>query len=184
MHKNRRLASVRVCNSNRRPQSGQNFPPVLKIELWSRACLATLTFYTACTVRVTIFSTGGKFRPVARFLRSYTLLFQSPVLMRSWCTKCIPANSRAHQLVCSHAWHTLVVIGPPAWGERGEGVHRNHYPPSPLAWTKSENCCWEQEVQRRQQAWACSTLLQHSLWSTLEHACVCCNEIRSNTCIC
>ena len=77
VHKNRRLASVRVCNSNRRPQSGRNFPPVLKIELWSRACLATLTFYTACTVRVTIFSTGGKFRPVARFLRSYIHSYSS-----------------------------------------------------------------------------------------------------------
>ena len=40
----------------------QNFPPVLKIELWSRIRLATLTFYAACTVCVTILSTGGKFR--------------------------------------------------------------------------------------------------------------------------
>ena len=42
---------------------------------------------------------------------------------------------------CSHAWHTLVVIVPLAWRGRGEGVHRNHYRSSPLAWTKSENCC-------------------------------------------
>jgi len=40
-------------------------------------------FYATCTVRVTIFSTGGKFRPVS-ILRSYTLLLKSPVLMRSW----------------------------------------------------------------------------------------------------
>ena len=32
---------------------------------------------------VTVFSTGGKFRPVS-ILRSYTLLLYSPVLMRSW----------------------------------------------------------------------------------------------------
>ena len=40
-------------------------PPVLqwyllKIEHWSHACLAPLTFYTACAVPVTIFSTGRK----------------------------------------------------------------------------------------------------------------------------
>ena len=40
-------------------------PPVLqwcllKIEHWSHARLAPLTFYTACAVPVTIFSTGGK----------------------------------------------------------------------------------------------------------------------------
>ena len=43
----------------------QNFPPVLKIELWSHAHMATVTLYAACTVCVTIFSTGGKFRPVS-----------------------------------------------------------------------------------------------------------------------
>jgi len=37
---------------------------LLKIEHWSCACLATLTFYVACAVRATIFSTGGKFHPV------------------------------------------------------------------------------------------------------------------------
>ena len=58
---------VRVCNSNRSPKSGRNFPPVLKIELWSRARIATLTFYAACAVPVTIFSTGGKLRPVLIF---------------------------------------------------------------------------------------------------------------------
>jgi len=31
---------------------------------WSHARLATLTLYATCAVRVTIFSTGGKFRPV------------------------------------------------------------------------------------------------------------------------
>jgi len=40
---------------------------VLKIENWSCARLATLTFYIACAVRVTIFSTGGKFRPALIF---------------------------------------------------------------------------------------------------------------------
>ena len=30
--------------------SGRNFLPVLKIELWSHARIATLTFYTACAV--------------------------------------------------------------------------------------------------------------------------------------
>ena len=55
----------------------------LKIEHWSHARLAKLTFYAACAVRVTIFSAGGKFRP-DRFLRSYTLLLWSPVLMHSW----------------------------------------------------------------------------------------------------
>ena len=39
-------------------------------------------------MHVTIFSTGGKFRPV----RSYTLLLQSPVLMPSW-SVCIFVNS-------------------------------------------------------------------------------------------
>ena len=58
---------VRACNSNRSPYSGQNYWTVLKIELWSCAHLATLTFYAACAVRVTIFSTGGKFRPVPIF---------------------------------------------------------------------------------------------------------------------
>jgi len=36
-------------------------------------------FYSACTVRVTIFSTGGKFRPVS----NYVLLLKSPVIMDS-----------------------------------------------------------------------------------------------------
>ena len=62
---------VRACNSNRSPESERNIPPVLKIEHWSPR-LATLTFYTACAVRVTIFSTGGKFHPVSMFTRSYS----------------------------------------------------------------------------------------------------------------
>jgi len=39
----------------------------LNIEHWSRARLATLTFYAACAVRVTIFNTGGKFHPASIF---------------------------------------------------------------------------------------------------------------------
>ena len=39
-------------------------------------------FYTACAVRVSIFSTGGKIRSV-QFLRSYTLLLKSPILTHS-----------------------------------------------------------------------------------------------------
>ena len=38
---------------------------ILKIQHWLRARLATLTFYAAYAVCVTIFSTGGKFRPVS-----------------------------------------------------------------------------------------------------------------------
>ena len=63
-----RATRVRACNSNRSPWSGRNLPPALKIEHWSRAHIATLTFYTACAVRVTIFSTGGKFHPVSIFM--------------------------------------------------------------------------------------------------------------------
>ena len=37
-------------------------------------CLTTMAYvYTACTVRVTIFSTGGKVRPVSSFTELYTL---------------------------------------------------------------------------------------------------------------
>ena len=55
----------------------------MKIEHWSRACLATLTFYAACAVHVTIFSTGGKFRPVLIFtyLHALTLVACSYVLL-------------------------------------------------------------------------------------------------------
>ena len=57
---------------------------VLKVEHWSRACLATLTFYTACGVRVSIFSTGGKFRHVSIFtqLHALTLVPYSYVLLQ------------------------------------------------------------------------------------------------------
>ena len=34
-----------------------------KIEHWSHARLAMLTFYATCAVRVTIFSTGGEIPP-------------------------------------------------------------------------------------------------------------------------
>ena len=57
---------------------------VLKIEHWSRACLATLTFYAACTVHVTIFSTGGKFRPVSIFTQLHALT----LVTRSWDVHC------------------------------------------------------------------------------------------------
>ena len=64
---------VRACNSNKGPQSGRNFTPVLKMELWSRVCIATITFYAVCVVHVTIFSTGGKFRPVSIFTQLHAL---------------------------------------------------------------------------------------------------------------
>ena len=72
----RRATKVRACNSNRRPQSEQNFPPVLKIEQRSRARLATSTL---CAVRV---SNDGKFRPVAIFtqLHALTLVARSYAL--------------------------------------------------------------------------------------------------------
>ena len=43
------------------------------MENWSRACLATLIFYAVCAVHVTIFSTGGKFHPVAIFMWLHAL---------------------------------------------------------------------------------------------------------------
>ena len=37
-------------------------------------CLATMAYvYAACIVRVTTFSTGGKFQPVSNFTESHTL---------------------------------------------------------------------------------------------------------------
>ena len=74
---------VRACNSNKSPQSGQIFTPVLKIELWSHVCIARLTFYAVCVVHVTIFSTGGKFRPVLIFtyLHALTLVARSYALL-------------------------------------------------------------------------------------------------------
>ena len=56
---------------------------MLKIELWSRARLATLTFYAACAVRVTIFITGGKFCPVSIFmlLHALTLVARTYVVL-------------------------------------------------------------------------------------------------------
>ena len=50
------------------------------MEHWSRGRLATLTFYA---VRVTIFSTGGKFRPVSIFmeLHALTLVARSYALL-------------------------------------------------------------------------------------------------------
>ena len=62
--------------------------------------MATLTFYAVCIVHVTIFSTGGKFRPVSIFTqlhaltlvaRSYALLLlaiiqtQKAVIIKSIC---------------------------------------------------------------------------------------------------
>ena len=67
----RMATRVRACNSNRSPQSGRSFPLVLKIELWSRARIAILTFYTACGVCVTVLAGNSA---LFRFLRSYTQL--------------------------------------------------------------------------------------------------------------
>ena len=46
---------------------------------WSCARLATLTFYTACAVRVTILVLAGN-STLLRILRSYMLLLKSPVV--------------------------------------------------------------------------------------------------------
>ena len=56
------------CTKNRTPS---------QVRAWQQCIMAN--FNTACTGRVTIFSTGGKFRLVSNF----TLLFQLPVLMHS-----------------------------------------------------------------------------------------------------
>ena len=46
------------------------------MELWSRARIATLTFYAACEVHVTILVLAAN-SALFRFLHSYTLLLQS-----------------------------------------------------------------------------------------------------------
>ena len=54
VHKNRWLE--RACNSNRTPQSGQNY---LKIEHLAYAQQHVQSLYTQLRIHVTIFSTGG-----------------------------------------------------------------------------------------------------------------------------
>ena len=57
---------------------------LLKLEHWSRTHLATLTFYVAYAVRVTIFSTAGKIPPCFDYYvvtRSYSSRTRSYVLL-------------------------------------------------------------------------------------------------------
>ena len=68
------LRAIWIINSNKSTQSEWNYWTVLKIERRSRAHLATLTFYAACAVRVTIFSTRREIPPVSIFTCSYMLL--------------------------------------------------------------------------------------------------------------
>ena len=62
-HMNGRLEKERVTPIEAHSQGKISH----QYEHWSRARIATLIFYTACTVHVTIFSIGGKFRPVSIF---------------------------------------------------------------------------------------------------------------------
>ena len=69
----------RVCNSNR----GPNYWTALKMQHLVM-CLATMAYvYTACAVRVTVFSTDGKFRLISNFvgLHVLTLAAHSYVLL-------------------------------------------------------------------------------------------------------
>ena len=78
-------------------------------------CLATMAFvYTACTVCVTIFSTGSKFRPVSNFTE-LQLLLQLPVLTRS----CILTSPLMQ--VCGPV-RLVSCPDPPTQLTRGEGV--------------------------------------------------------------
>ena len=70
------VALVRVCNSNRKI-----------IELYRYRilgqCLATMAYvYAACAIRVTIFSTGGKFELKFKKLHALTLAARSYALLR------------------------------------------------------------------------------------------------------
>ena len=117
--------------------SGQSFPPVLKIENWSHERLATLTFYTAYAVRVTIFSTGRKFRPVSIFYvvthsysshHSYALLIMY-VSRYTYCVHTWRLISRQQQKTSS------------IYEEEEEGV-RNHWNMTGLTHT----FCWQDMI--------------------------------------
>ena len=73
--------SVRIIHSACIPAS-----TVLKIELWSRARIATLTFIRSCAPCITIFSTGRKFRPVSIF----TLLHALTLVARFYALLSVP----------------------------------------------------------------------------------------------
>ena len=62
------LSWIRSCL-----QCGQNYWAILKIE-HRVTCLAIMAYaYAACTVRVTIHSTGDKFQPVSNFTEFHAL---------------------------------------------------------------------------------------------------------------
>ena len=63
------VTRVRACNSNiSKPIVRAEFPASTKNRTLITCMHSMQTFYAACAVRVTIFSAGGKFCPVAIFL--------------------------------------------------------------------------------------------------------------------